>query len=95
MLTPATVIQSSNQSTGSGDSDTGGSHDVGYAATTEKPKLKKPPLYKVILVNDDYTPMDFVVDVLRSFFGMNVEKATQIMLKVHTCLLYTSPSPRD
>ena len=84
MLTPATVIQSSNQSTGSGDSDTGGSHDVGYAATTEKPKLKKPPLYKVILVNDDYTPMDFVVDVLRSFFGMNVEKATQIMLKVHT-----------
>ena len=65
-------------------SDMGGSHDVGYAATTEKPKLKKPPLYKVILVNDDYTPMDFVVDVLRSFFGMNVEKATQIMLKVHT-----------
>ena len=84
MLIPATVKQSSNQSTSSGDSDTGGNHDVGYTATTEKPKLKKPPLYKVILVNDDYTPMDFVVDVLRSFFGMNVEKATQIMLKVHT-----------
>ena len=84
MLTPATVKQSSNQSTGSGDSDTGGSQDVGYAATTEKPLVKKPPLYKVILVNDDYTPMDFVVDVLRSFFAMNVEKATQIMLKVHT-----------
>ena len=84
MLIPATVKQSSNQSTGSGDSDTAGSQDVGYAATTEKPLVKKPPLYKVILVNDDYTPMDFVVDVLRSFFGMNVEKATQIMLKVHT-----------
>tara|TARA_B100002003_G_scaffold251221_1_gene293716 strand:+ start:1718 stop:2107 length:390 start_codon:yes stop_codon:yes gene_type:complete len=59
-------------------------HDAGFATTTEKPKLKRPPLYKVILINDDYTPMDFVVDVLRSFFNMNVEKATQIMLKVHT-----------
>ena len=59
-------------------------HDAGFATTTEKPKLKRPPLYKVILINDDYTPMDFVVDILRSFFNMNVEKATQIMLKVHT-----------
>ena len=84
MLTLATVKQSSKQPICSGDSDTSDNDDVGYAATTEKPKLKKPPLYKVILVNDDYTPMDFVVDVLRSFFGMNVEKATQIMLKVHT-----------
>ena len=84
MLILATVKQSSKQPVSSGDSDAGDNHDVGYAATTEKPKLKRPPLYKVILVNDDYTPMDFVVDVLRSFFGMNVEKATQIMLKVHT-----------
>ncbi len=61
-----------------------GDQDPGFATTTEKPKLKQPPLYKVILINDDYTPMDFVVDVLRSFFSMNVEKATQIMLKVHT-----------
>ncbi|MFZ8990324.1 MAG: ATP-dependent Clp protease adapter ClpS [Pseudohongiellaceae bacterium] len=94
MLTPATVIQSSNQSTGSGDSDTGGSHDVGYAATTEKPKLKKPPLYKVILVNDDYTPMEFVVEVLEMIFGMDRPKATRIMLEVHTqgkgiCGVYT------
>lgn len=57
---------------------------IGIATTTEKPKLQQPPLYKVILINDDYTPMDFVVDVLRSFFSMNIEKATQIMLKVHT-----------
>ena len=84
MLILATVKQSSKQPIGSGDSDADDNGDVGYAATTEKPKLKKPPLYKVILVNDDYTPMDFVVTVLRSFFGMNVEKATQIMLKVHT-----------
>ena len=84
MLILATVKQSSKKPIGSGDSGAGDNNDVGYAATTEKPKLKKPPLYKVILVNDDYTPMDFVVEVLRSFFGMNVEKATQIMLKVHT-----------
>ena len=58
--------------------------ETGFATVTEKPKLKQPPLYKVILINDDYTPMDFVVDVLRAFFSMNVEKATQIMLKVHT-----------
>jgi len=41
-------------------------------------------MYKVVLFNDDYTPMDFVIDVLCSFFSMNVEKATQIMLRVHT-----------
>ncbi len=64
--------------------DLPGEGDTGVATTTEKPKLKQPPLYKVVLINDDYTPMDFVVDVLRSFFNMNVEKATQIMLKVHT-----------
>jgi ATP-dependent Clp protease adaptor protein ClpS len=49
-----------------------------------RPKVSEPPRYKVLLLNDDYTPMDFVVDVLCSFFDMNVEKATQIMLKVHT-----------
>ena len=64
--------------------DGAGDQDTGFATTTEKPQLKQPPLYKVVLINDDYTPMDFVVDVLRSFFSMNVEKATQVMLKVHT-----------
>ncbi len=45
--------------------------------------LKPPPLYKVLLINDDFTPMDFVVSVLQQFFSKNREQATQIMLKVH------------
>ncbi len=49
-----------------------------------KPKLQQPPMYKVVLLNDDYTPMEFVVEVLQMFFGMNREKATQVMLAVHT-----------
>lgn len=49
-----------------------------------KPELKKPPLYKVILLNDDFTPMDFVVEILTDFFNMNLERATQVMLQVHT-----------
>ncbi len=47
-------------------------------------KLKPPPFFKVLLLNDDYTPMDFVVIVLQKYFGMNRERATLIMLKVHT-----------
>ena len=47
-------------------------------------KLKKPPLYKVVLLNDDYTPMEFVVEVLETFFVLSRDKATQIMLHVHT-----------
>ena len=58
--------------------------DGGLAVETAKPKLKRPPMYKVLLLNDDYTPMEFVVKVLESFFKMNREKATQIMLNVHT-----------
>ena len=56
----------------------------GLATVTAKPKLKRPPMYKVLLLNDDYTPMEFVVHILEKFFAMNREKATQIMLKVHT-----------
>ena len=48
------------------------------------PILKRPPLYHVVLLNDDYTPMEFVIYVLQSFFGFDKEKATQIMLSVHT-----------
>ncbi|PTR10012.1 ATP-dependent Clp protease adaptor protein ClpS [Nitrosospira sp. Nsp5] len=49
----------------------------------KKSKLKPPPMFKVILLNDDFTPMDFVITVLQTFFSMNREQATQIMLKVH------------
>jgi ATP-dependent Clp protease adaptor protein ClpS len=49
----------------------------------KKAKLKPPPMYKVMLLNDDYTPMEFVVLVLQKFFAMNRERATQVMLKVH------------
>ncbi len=49
-----------------------------------RPQLKRPPLYKVLLLNDDYTPMEFVIQVLEQFFGMGREKATQIMLQIHT-----------
>ncbi len=49
-----------------------------------QPRLKRPPMYKVVMLNDDYTPMEFVVDVLEQFFRMNREQATRVMLKVHT-----------
>ena len=57
-------------------------------------KLKRPPLYKVVLINDDFTPMEFVVHILEFFFSVDKEKATRIMLEVHTngkgiCGLFT------
>jgi ATP-dependent Clp protease adaptor protein ClpS len=62
----------------------------------KKAKAKLPPMFKVMLLNDDYTPMDFVVAVIQQFFSLSPEKATQIMLKVHregagVCGVY----PRD
>ena len=56
----------------------------GLVVEESKPELKKPPLYQVILLNDDYTPMEFVVEVLELIFGMDRQKATRIMLEVHT-----------
>ncbi len=50
----------------------------------ERTRTKPPPLFKVLLLNDDFTPMDFVIIVLQRFFGMNREQATRIMLKIHT-----------
>lgn len=69
-------------------------HEDGLALQEAKPKLKRPPLYKVVLINDDYTPMDFVVHILEIFFSMDRETATRIMLEVHTkgkgiCGIYT------
>ena len=59
-------------------------HDGGVAVQEAKPKLKQPPLYNVILLNDDFTPMEFVVHVLEQFFGLVREQAVRVMLHVHT-----------
>ena len=58
-------------------------HRDGTVLEAKKAKVKSPPMFKVLLLNDDYTPMDFVVMVLQKFFSLSREKATQIMLKVH------------
>ena len=56
----------------------------GLALEEARPKVSKPPLYKVVILNDDYTPMEFVVKVLKRFFGLSHDKATSVMLHVHT-----------
>ena len=66
------------------DFELGPSDERGLVVEEAKPKLKKPPLYQVLLLNDDYTPMDFVVEVLELIFGMDRQQATRIMLEVHT-----------
>lgn len=66
------------------DTDSNHDDDGGLAVQDAKPKLKRPPLYKVVLLNDDFTPMDFVIEILTEFFYMNEDKATQVMLQVHT-----------
>ncbi len=64
------------------DTDRGSEHDL--AVDEARPKLKRPPLYRVVLINDDYTPMEFVVGILESVFGMARTGATHVMLEVHT-----------
>ena len=76
-----------------GDDGRGGQSQLVLDSRT---KTKKPSMYKVLMMNDDYTPMEFVVEILESYFGMGREKATQVMLTVHTkgkgvCGIY----PRD
>ena len=56
--------------------------DVGVALDT-RPKTKRPPMYKVMILNDDYTPMEFVVHVLERFFGMTHAQSFELMLTVH------------
>ncbi|MGI9365027.1 MAG: ATP-dependent Clp protease adapter ClpS [Rhizobiaceae bacterium] len=78
---------------GDGGGDSGGNNDTNVIVKT-KPKVKKPSLYRVLLLNDDFTPMEFVVEVLARFFQMDLESATQVMLHVHQngvgeCGVYT------
>ena len=68
--------------------------DEGLALQEAKPELKEPSMYKVVLLNDDYTPMEFVVTLLERLFGLDREIATRIMLLIHThgkgvCGIYT------
>ncbi|MEK6554591.1 MAG: ATP-dependent Clp protease adapter ClpS [Bdellovibrionota bacterium] len=72
----------------SGERDNRDREDHGESGTQtlvhSKPKIKEPPMYKVILLNDDFTPMDFVVHVLTKFFAKTAEEASRIMMQVHT-----------
>jgi len=74
--------------------DHGWNNENGLAVSPVKPDLKQPPKYKVLMLNDDYTPMDFVIEVLEGLFRMERESATRIMMQVHTeglaqCGIYT------
>jgi len=64
------------------DRKEGREHETSVITKT-RPKTQRPPLYKVLLLNDDYTPMEFVVHVLERFFGMSHAQAFEIMLTVH------------
>jgi ATP-dependent Clp protease adaptor protein ClpS len=67
-----------------GDNDGKGKDGTGTGIVTKtRPKVKKPSLYKVLLLNDDYTPMEFVVHILEKFFAKNREDAVEVMLHVH------------
>ena len=64
------------------DKDSGDDTNLGIATKT-RAKTKKPSPYKVLILNDDYTPMEFVVLVLKRFFNMDIDEATRVMLHVH------------
>jgi ATP-dependent Clp protease adaptor protein ClpS len=86
---PLLIVLAASRSSGEG------SGGVGTAVVTKtKPRVKRPNMYRVLLLNDDYTPMEFVVHVLIRFFNKNQEDATRIMLHVHQngvgeCGIYT------
>ncbi|WP_339827152.1 ATP-dependent Clp protease adapter ClpS [uncultured Parasphingorhabdus sp.] len=65
-----------------GSGDDGDNTNLGIATKT-RAKTKKPSPYKVLILNDDYTPMEFVVLVLKRFFNMDIDEATRVMLHVH------------
>jgi ATP-dependent Clp protease adaptor protein ClpS len=88
---PSVIVGSAD---GDDDHHDSGQRGLDTVIERAKPQLKRPAMYKVVLMNDDYTPMEFVIEVLETFFMMNREKATQIMLTVHTagkatCGIYT------
>jgi len=66
------------------NSETPAFDDLDVAVKEAEPRVKRPPMYRVLLINDDYTPMEFVVEVLETVFGMERNKATRVMLEVHT-----------
>ncbi len=68
---------------GTGDDGDGDGNGKTGLVTKTRPKTKRPSLYKVLLLNDDYTPMEFVIHVLERFFNKNADEATKIMLHVH------------
>lgn len=78
MTDPKILIRIKNHS----DEET--DHDTALVVQEARPIVEEPKRYKVILINDDFTPMEFVVEVLRVFFNLNEETATRIMLNVHT-----------
>lgn len=93
MATPALRLMAAGENDEGGGDDDGGDGDTGVITRT-RTRTKKPSLYKVLLLNDDYTPMEFVVHVLERFFNKGREEATRIMLHVHqhgvgVCGLYT------
>lgn len=92
ILHQALVNQGPNQDHDD-DGDSGSDSAIGVATKT-RPKAKKPAMYKVVMLNDDYTPMEFVVLVLKEFFRKTQDEATSIMLHVHqkgvgVCGVYT------
>ncbi|MBL8630773.1 MAG: ATP-dependent Clp protease adapter ClpS [Rhodospirillaceae bacterium] len=81
-LKPFPAVRSSGDEKNNGTGGDDGRANTGVVIKT-RPKVKKPSLYKVLMLNDDYTPMEFVVHVLEKYFSKNTEEATRIMLHVH------------
>jgi len=69
---------------GERQTDTEKGRSLDLAVEEVRPSIKEPPLYRVVLINDDFTPMEFVVHILEGIFSMERTRATQVMLEVHT-----------
>jgi ATP-dependent Clp protease adaptor protein ClpS len=77
------LVIHSGQSTDQGNNDDGHEEHHESDVATATPELARPPLYVVVLFNDDYTPMEFVILVLQQYFGLDLDRATEVMLSVH------------